>query len=434
MKKYFVLDTNVIVHNPGSLISFDDNIIVLPIDVIEELDKLKTNPSEVGRNARHAIRMLDGIRQEGNIRSGAQIGTNGGMLYIDLDVPDPDTAGLRSDITDNRILSVAWKLQNQGKEVAFISKDMNSRIKADALGIRAEDFMKEKIDVDTLYSGWRELTLPRDDIEEFFKNGRIELEEPVYPNEFILFRKEEVSRHTVLAKADRTGKLALTPRYANTVAMSISPRNLQQRMAMELLLDDDVKLVTLVGMAGTGKTLLALAAGLKLVLKDNAFEKLLVSRPIMPLGKDIGYLPGSKEEKLENWMQPIFDNLKFIMHERKEPGEASKRIAGLMQSRLIEMEALTYIRGRSIPNQYLILDEAQNLTPHEMKTIVSRVGDKSKLVVTGDPDQIDSPYLDSASNGLTYVVDRMKGQKLFGHVTFTKTERSDLASLAAEIL
>jgi PhoH-like ATPase len=434
LTKHFVLDTNVIVHNPSSIKSFGDNTVVLPIDVIEELDRLKSDSTEVGRNARAAIRDLDQLRKTSNLRTGAKIEETGGTLYVDLDIPDVKAIGLHVDIPDNRILAVAYKLSAAGKTVIFVSKDMNSRIKANALGIEAMDFEKGKVDVDKLYCGWREMELPKDDIEKFFKESRINLSEPVNPNEFILFRKREVARHTVLARADSSGCAAFPMRYENASVMGITPRNLQQRMAMELLLDDEIKLVTLVGTAGTGKTLLALATGLKLVMKDSAYEKLLVSRPIMPLGRDIGFLPGTKEEKLENWMQPIHDNLKFIMHEKKEPGEATKRIQGLLASRLIELEAITYIRGRSIPNTFLVLDEAQNLTPHEMKTIVSRVGQGSKLVVTGDPDQIDNPYLDRASNGLTFSIERMRGQKLFGHVTFTKTERSELASLAAEIL
>jgi PhoH-like ATPase len=434
LKKFFVLDTNVIIHNPNSIKSFADNTVVLPIDVIEELDRLKNDPSEVGRNARAAIRELDRIRRKGNIRTGAKIEETGGTIYVDLDVPEIKSTGLHVDAPDNRILAVAWKLKEEGKKVVFVSKDINSRIKADALGIKAMDYEKEKVDMDRLYSGWREFLLSKNEIECFFKAGKTALPEPVNANEFILFRKKEVQRHTVLARADKTGTEAMPLRYENASVMGITPKNLQQRMALELLLDDSIKLVTLVGQAGTGKTLLALAAGLKLTLKDTAYEKLLVSRPIMPLGRDIGYLPGTKEEKLEHWMQPIFDNLKFIMHERREPGEASKRIENLISSNLIELEAVTYIRGRSIPNQFLIVDEAQNLTPHEMKTIISRVGHRSKMVVTGDPDQIDNPYLDSASNGLTSVVERLKGQALFGHVTLTKSERSDLASLAAEVL
>lgn len=438
--KSFVLDTNVLLHAPEALTKFRENEVVIPIDVLEELDKFKSQNDELGRNAREVIRILDRARAKGSLGSGVPINENGGMLRVDLKPICLIEAGLERDTPDNRILSIAYKIHKEGKKVVFVSKDVNVRIKADALGIAAEDYETDKITtVEELHPGWREVEVTEEQLKQFFEEHRVEVEADLFANEGVLLRDRSRAKRTAIGrrapadvKADSKGKHVVRPLlFTAENILGVSPRNLEQRIALDLLLDPSVSLVTLVGQAGTGKTLLALVAGLHLTVRQHQFEKLLVSRPIMPLGRDLGFLPGSKEEKLEPWMKPIFDNMKFILREKREPGEVSKKMNDLMKSGIVEMEALTYIRGRSIHAQFMIVDECQNLTPHEVKTIISRAGHETKLVLTGDPYQIDNPYLDSSSNGLTYVAEKLRGQDMFGHVTFTKSERSALASVAA---
>jgi PhoH-like ATPase len=435
MEKFFVLDTNVLLHDPNALFSFADNAVVIPIDVLEELDRFKNENTEMGRNARTVIRALDQLRRSGNLHDGVRVEKTGGRVIVDFQPAPQEQFPLSHEVVDNKILAVAYRLQREGQRVIFISKDINARVKADSLGIKAMDFEKEKIDIKTLYPGWREVRVSREEIDSLTKRVKtLKLDTLTFPNEFVVLRAKEDEHKTLLVRTygipGEVSKLKAIP----PSVMGIKPRNRQQVMSFDLLLDDDVQLVALVGQAGTGKTLLALAAGMHKVLKEKRYNRLLVSRPVMPLGKDIGYLPGSKEAKLENWMQPIFDNLTLILQVSKEQGKKPKRVEDLTQSRLLELEPLTYMRGRSIPNQFIIVDEAQNLTPHEVKTVISRAGEGSKLVLTGDPYQIDNPYLDSSSNGLSYTVERMKDQKLFGSVLLTRSERSTLASIAAEIL
>ena len=443
-KKSFVLDTNVLLHNPTALTSFADNEVVIPIDVIEELDRFKARDDTLGLNARAVVRQLDALRRQGSLSQGVPIPQTGGTLRVDLQADGAVPPGFKPDRSDNRIIGVAYRLFRAGVPTVFVSKDMNARIKSDALGIRTMDFEKEKVDFENLYAGWVRRTAAAGDVEGFRRTGALALTAlgeaagSLIPNEFV-----ELVADGGKAKAGELGRVSPDGRSITALRFeprikpyNIQARNLQQRMALELLLDDAVELVTLVGQAGTGKTLLALAAGLHRVVKEEAFERMLVTRPVVPLGRDIGYLPGSKEAKLSTWMQPIFDNLAFLMHQEAGPKRASadRRINELLSSQQLELEAMTYIRGRSIPNQYILVDEAQNLTPHEVKTIVSRAGEGSKVVLTGDAYQIDNPYLDSASNGLTYSAERFRGQPLAGHVTLERSERSTLASLAAELL
>jgi PhoH-like ATPase len=437
MSKSFVLDTNVLLHAPEAIRGFGANEVVIPIDVLEELDKFKAQNDELGRNAREVIRILDRARQSGGrLGTGVKINEKGGTLRVDLKPLVLIEAGLERDTPDNRILSIAYKLLKEGKTVTFVTKDVNVRIKADALGITAVDYETDKITtVEELYAGWRELEVGEDDLRKFFEEHRLEVNIPLNPNEGVLLRDRSRGKRTAIGRRSPAEPHIVRPLlFAQEQILGIAPRNLEQRIALDLLLDPAVTLVTLVGRAGTGKTLLALVAGLHLTVKQHQFEKLLVSRPIMPLGRDIGFLPGTKEEKLEPWMKPIFDNMKFVLREKREPGEVSKKITELMKSGIVEMEALTYIRGRSIHAQFMIVDECQNLTPHEVKTIISRAGHETKIVLTGDPYQIDNPYLDSSSNGLTFVAEKLKSQEMTGHITFTKSERSMLASVAADLL
>ncbi|MGE0711314.1 MAG: PhoH family protein [Planctomycetota bacterium] len=442
MRKSFVVDTNVLLHSPACLQAFGDNTVVVPVDVIEELDKFKTNNDELGHNARSAIRVIDEARDRGSLGEGVPINDHGGTLVIDLKPVCLIEDGLRTDSPDNRIISVAYRLKREGRPVTLVSKDMNMRVKCDALGIPAEDFKTDKVpEIDELHTGWRTLTVPTDEINALRERGSLVIHSPerLVPNEAVLLRAEENPKHTSLTRVaelgvDGNGAASLVPfRSTNDAILGVAPRNLEQRVALEMLLDRDVKLVTLVGKAGTGKTLLALVAALELTTRKHLYSKMLVARPIMPMGRDIGFLPGTADEKVTPWMKPIFDNIKFILRD-KHPGEADRKIHELFKSGIIELEPLTYIRGRSIHNQYMIVDECQNLTPHQIKTIISRCGNETKLVLTGDPFQIDNPYLDSRSNGLTYVAERFKGQSIAAHVLFRKSERSELASIAVELL
>ncbi|MBI2440931.1 MAG: PhoH family protein [Lentisphaerae bacterium] len=434
MKKTFVLDTNVLLHNSSCIEAFADNTVVIPMAVIEELDKFKGNNDELGRNARQVIRSLDRLRKQGRLGEGVSM-ANGGVLRIFIEHPAPTIADLDATVTDNKIIRVALQLKQGGERVIFVSKDINARIKSDALGIETMDFEKQKVNFDELFTGFRLARLPREQLDAFERAGRLALPGlETAPNEFIVLTDEQNPQRALVARVRPGNVLApLSPR-ANG-AWNIKPRSKEQRMALELLFDEKISLVTLVGQAGTGKTLLALAAGLDLTVKAKRYDKMLVSRPIMPLGKDIGFLPGDKESKLMNWMQPIFDNLAFLLRDGSDVKHpVREKIERLQREHVVELEALTYIRGRSIPRQYVIIDEAQNLTPHEIKTIVSRSGDGTKMVLTGDPSQIDNPYLDSNSNGLSYAVERLKDSPLHGHVTLMQSERSTLAALAADRL
>ncbi len=439
MVKFFVLDTNVLLHNADSIHSFEDNIVLLPMSVIEELDRFKSQNDELGRNARMVIRELDRLRVNGNLREGVAT-EHGGVLKIIMEHNEKDRTGMDMQVADNRILSVAYNLVQQGEKVIFISKDINARLKADAMGIETMDFEKQKVNFDTMYCGQCEREVPGSVIDQFYKDRSLVLDGPdVMPNEFVMLHDEADSKHTALGRIN--GKGVLVPLYKEyDEAWKVRARSKEQRMALELLLDPEVMLVTLMGQAGTGKTLLALAAALECTLRNQRYDKILVSRPIIPLGKDIGFLPGDKDEKLAHWMQPIFDNLAYLMKDDSKKGKgddeqpARDQVESLLSNKLLEMEALTYIRGRSIPRQYVIVDEAQNLTPHEVKTIISRAGEGTKMVLTGDPYQIDNPYLDSSSNGLAYTAERLKTHPLHGHVTLTKSERSHLAGVAADYL
>jgi PhoH-like ATPase len=442
--KSFVVDTNVLLHNPNALFMFADNEVIIPFDVIEELDKFKAGTDDLGRNARTVIRHLDRLREQGNLSEGVAVEQTGGSVRVVLEEDQQLCAGLTANTPDNRIICCAKSLAASGKRVVFITKDINARIKSDALGLVTEDFEAQKVDFERLYTGYRELDVKGDLIDKIFSEKGLILSAEqaggdLFANEFILLRDENDPAHTALTRFHGDVQKLMPVRHRHGPVFGIMPRNLQQTMAFDLLLDDSIKLVSLIGAAGTGKTLLAIAAGMTKVLNEQSYQKLLCARPIMPLGRDIGYLPGDKDQKLTAWMQPIFDNMAYLLSNRlsgdgEHKGHASlssveQRITQLVDSGQVVLEPLTYIRGRSIPHQFMIVDEAQNRTPHEVKTIASRVGEGTKLVLTGDATQIDNPYLDSSSNGLSYVVERLKGKPIVGHVTLAKSERSELASL-----
>jgi len=442
--KTFVLDTNVLLHSPVALDVFDDNFVVLPMAVLEELDKFKTQSSELGRNARETIRKLDALRQGGKLSHGVPL-PKGGTLRV-LVTPPVEKAGLEEDTPDNEIIRLAYSLVRQGERVIIVSMDINVRVKANALDLETEDFEHEKVNFDELYTGYSEEVVPLEVIERLYEGQVLSsFAGRAYPNMFLQLSAAENPDMKAIARVFPDKTLAEINLSIDSV-YGIQSRNVEQRMAMELLMDPSVSIVTLVGQAGTGKTLLAMAVGLHLVQREHLYDRILVSRPIVPLGKDIGYLPGDKEEKLSHWMEPIFDNLDYILrkHQPDQPPSGAKkvpklltpqeRIAQLLENGTLELEALTYIRGRSISKQFIIIDEAQNLTPHEVKTVVSRAGEGSKVILTGDPYQIDNPYLDASSNGLTYAAERMKELPLHGHVTLHQSERSMLAAAAAKYL
>lgn len=429
--KTFVVDTNVLIHRHDSIMSFRDSEIVIPIWVFEELDYLKKEEhTGRGKSSRDAIRFISALVKHGNLQEGVKL-DNGSVLRVGL-THRTGYHDLDNHKADNRIILCALELKEQGRNVFFVSKDINARIKATALGVRAVDYEKHKVNINSLYEGLKELEVSKDFIREFQDNKQAVWEGPrLYPNEFVILSANgDATRY--LGRLDReSGKLKNIDCYMDPV-LGVRSLNLRQRIALELLLDDSIQLVTMVGKAGTGKTLLAIAAGLQKAVMEKVYTRVLVSRPVIPMGKDIGYLPGQKQQKMAQWMQPLFDNLEHIIESAHL--QNVKSIDQLLNNKSIEVEALTYIRGRSLPRQFIIIDEAQNLTPHEVKTIVSRAGEGTKVVLTGDPYQIDSPYLDAESNGLTCLVESFKNEDLAGHVTLARSERSALADLATELL
>ncbi|MBN2498674.1 MAG: PhoH family protein [Deltaproteobacteria bacterium] len=439
MKKNFVLDTNVLLHDPNAILNFEDNDVIIPIYVIEEIDRFKKELSELGRNARVVGRMIDDYRISGQLSKGVPMPTGGSLRVVFTNRQLPAEMGIGQKM-DHRILAVAFELKEADRDrpTIFITKDVNLRIKADALGITAQDYDTERVTADEIFTGVSELRLPGEKIDVFYQQNSIDIGElpefDAVPNMFIHLKDEMAENHTALGRLDPQGRRLNTLLKLRGGIWGIQPRNREQTFAVDLLLDDRVKLVTLAGKAGTGKTLLALAAGLHKASDEGAFQRLLVSRPIFPLGRDIGFLPGDVEDKLNPWMQPIFDNLELLLNLSRKDKRQGRSYRELMDMGLIEIEPLTYIRGRSIPNQYIIIDESQNLTPHEVKTIITRAGDQTKIVLTGDLYQIDNPYVDSSNNGLSYIVNRFRGNGIAGTVTLRKGERSQLAEAASDLL
>lgn len=439
------MDTSVLLEDPNSLFSFEDNDVIIPVVVLEEIDHKKRLGDDIGRNARRVSRILDNMREEGgHLQKGVQI-EGGGNLKIELNHKHFDEVGnyFNEKTNDNRILAVALNLlkeekeKKSGKQVILVSNDILVRVKANVLGISSQDYFSGKIITNQeMYSGYRSLMVPPNMIDELYTTHQLNAsidpfsDYEIYPHQFFILRDELGSSKSAIAvynPKSQNLELVNTTEYD---IWGIRPRNAQQKMAMELLLDDKIPLVTITGKAGTGKTLLTLATGLLKTEELSIYKKLLVARPIVPMGKELGFLPGDKDEKLRPWIQPIYDNLEYIFGTHKN-GNIEDILIGLKR---VEVEALTFIRGRTIPNQFIIIDEAQNLTKHEVKTIVSRVGEGSKVVLVGDPDQIDHPYLDSTNNGLTYLVEKFKEYSEGAHINLIKGERSRLAQLAADIL
>ena len=436
-KKIFVLDTNVLLHDPMAVFHFQEHDVVIPIVVIEEVDHFKKDQSEIGRNARTVSRHLDKLRERGSLNEGVKM-EGGGTLRVDvgshhLDFQIPSLDKFQAD---NQILACAHALLKSRKErVVLVTKDTNLRIKADAAGLTAEDYTTDMVEVEELYTGHRAVDVSANDLDQLFDSGLPQsLENPFLPNQMLTLVDKANPSHTALGRY-MGPEQRVRPLKRIDSPWGVKPRNREQQFALELLMDDSVQVVTLVGKAGTGKTLMAIAAGLQQVVDEEHYNRLLVSRPVMPMGRDLGYLPGDVNEKLRPYMQPIYDNLDYIISANAEARRRSTMtVSQLEEGGFISIEPLTYIRGRSIPNQFLIVDEAQNLTPHEVKTILTRAGEGTKIVLTGDPHQIDNPYVDSSTNGLSYLAEHFKSQDISGHVTMTKGERSRLAELASNLL
>jgi PhoH-like ATPase len=438
-KKIYVLDTSVYLTDANSIASFGSNDVVIPLKVLEEIDKHKKRQDSVGSNARKIIRKLDSLREKGSLFKGIRLERGKGLISVKrfecIDLPsDFDPA-----IPDNEIIGIALteKRKNPKKKVIVVSRDINMRVKCDAIGLLTEDYVVNQVVKDTihLFTGFTTHLVDEQVVDQFYSGEDIFLEKEdvnLQPNEYLMLVSNSNEKKTALARFYTYQKplKRINGEFKKGI-WGVKPRNKEQAFALDLLLDPKIPIVTLVGRAGSGKTLLAIAAGLTQVVentKESIYRKLVVSRPIQPMGKDIGYLPGTMEEKMTPWLAPIQDNLQYLMGNDKET------LSMYTMQGTIEIEALTYIRGRSIANAFIIIDEAQNLTAHELKTIITRVGEGTKIILTGDIDQIDNAYVDETSNGLAYAVEKFKTHDLSGHVTLTKGERSKVATLAAKIL
>ena len=463
MKKTYILDTNVLLSDSNSLFGFEEHDLVLPLIVLEELDRHKDRQDEVGRNAREVVRKLaDLTKVNKDFKVGIPLGKNLGILKI-LSIEDifPDNVprSLPMEMEtkksgDNTIAQfcVNYIHKHQEENVILVTRDTILRLKAQALGIVCEDYRKFNVatSVNSLYSGVK--VIEREDVivKQFYANEEQfflpkDIEDDLYPNQFVILKNGQQS---AMARFLNKGEPVLP---LGKIPSKISPRNKEQEFARDLLFDESVKLVSLAGKSGCGKTLLAIDAGLEQVLNTRRYRSLVICRPVMPVGRDIGFLPGDLNEKLEPWLAPIKDNLRFLLGASEPPkdlnsGTRKKKLAeqqpkfdeqvlqSYFEEGIIEVQAMTFIRGRSIANAYIIIDEAQNTNLHEIKTILTRVGENTKIVLTGDLEQIDSTYVDSVSNGLSIAIERFKSQKISGHVTFLKGERSQLATIASEIL
>lgn len=439
MNKTFILDTNVLLLDPLAINKFGSkNKVFIPLTVIEELDRFKKDQNENGRNARYFSRLIDGFRSQGSLFQGITL-ENGGTLQVSVTKEYKGTAGsgLKLDLNDNIILASALNLKEAGENVILITKDINLRIKSDAVNIHAEDYETIDVTVDELYSGQRQVAFDLEKIEEFERDRFLKLEPgdipSIYPNEYlILVDKNNPFKKTLGRFHAKKGGIVPLIKPKEGV-WGIHPKNIEQQFAMDALLNNEINLVSLVGKAGTGKTLMAIAAGLECAITKQNYSRVLVSRPIVPMGRDLGFLPGDINEKLGPWMQPIFDNIDFLFGNQRARNEMTTWDE-LINQGLLHVEPLTYIRGRSLPQQFMIVDESQNLTPHEIKTIITRAGEGTKIILTGDSEQIDNPYLDALNNGLVYTIDKLKNEEIVAHVKLQVGERSPLSEIASKLL
>lgn len=440
MKKNYVLDTNVLLYDPQAIYRFEDNDVIIPIFVIEEIDQFKREGSERGRNARAVCRFLDELRERGTLSGGVRL-DSGGSLRVSVPAMRPELASaLDKTAQDQAILQTAIDVRDASPEnpTVFVTMDTNLRIRADAVGVSTENYENQRIDIEHIDRGIFELDVSSQEVDRFYQEGSFvpPPEMKLHANACVLLRDVRTPSHTGLGRYHQDRGLILPLRVPTGGIGIVRARNREQSFALELLLDNSIRLVSVLGKAGTGKTLLALAAGIKRTVDDEVYSKLLVSRPVIPMGRDVGYLPGDISEKLNPWMQPIYDNLEQLLGGRDAKGrkDGPRTFQELQERGQLQVEPLTYIRGRSLPYQYLIVDEAQNLTPHEVKTIITRCGEGTKVVLTGDPFQIDNPYVDSTTNGLSVAAHRFKGHPLAAHIMMMKGERSELAEAAANLL
>jgi len=442
-KKWFVIDTSVYLSDSECLTRFDNNDIIVPLKVLEEIDKHKKRQDSVGFHARQIIKVFDCLRKKGDFKKGIRIDKGKGLVkFVGLDEIDYNALPKDLDPTnaDHIILATAMtvKSQNPRRKVILVSRDINLRVIAQGIGLEAEEYENIKVVTakDKIYTGFEEIVMDDEIIDRFYEDKPVFLDKQdypnLYPNQFIMLVSSSNPKKTCLGRFWSYGtKLQKITNYTNGLRWGVSPRNKEQSFAYDLLFNDDVNFVSLIGRAGSGKTLLAIAAGLEQTVGNGKakYKKIVISRPVQPLGKDIGFLPGTMEEKMLPWLKPIADNIDNITSE-----EEGNLMEYYLDQGKLEIEALTYIRGRSISNAFMIIDEAQNLTAHEVKTILTRVGDNTKIILTGDIEQIDNIYTNETSNGLTYAVEKFKHEKISGHVTFKKGERSKLATIASQIL
>jgi len=437
MKKTYILDTNVFLTNANSIFLYKNNDIVVPLKVLDEIDKHKKRQDGVGLNARNTIRILDSLREKGNLHKGVRLGVGLGKLYVKDYGLEEVPSGFDMTSADNQIICTALtEIKNSSRrKIIVISRDINMRVKCDSLEIQSEDFITEDAvqDTEELYTGIASHLVDDQIIDRIYGGDDISFDKEevaLQPNQYIMLVSNANEKKSCLAKFKNYNIPIKKVRSYSDGIWNVVPKNKEQMFALDLLMDPDIPVVSIIGRAGSGKTLLALAAGLEQVLEDRNknYKKLVVSRPIQPMGKDIGFLPGTLEEKMNPWLMPVQDNLEYLMAGDRTTMEL------MFENGTIEIEALTYIRGRSISNAYIIIDEAQNLSIHELKTIITRVGENTKIILTGDIEQIDNVYLDAASNGLSHAIERFKSQTLAGHITLKKGERSKTATMAAKIL
>ena len=445
-KKNFIIDTSVFLTDSNCIYKFQNNDIFIPLKVLEEIDKHKKRQDSVGHHARQAIRNFDSLRGSGSLSRGVRIAKGLGVLRV-VKASEIALNELPKDLThkvaDHKILATALTIKKEflKRKTAVISRDINMRVIADSLGLLTDDYINSQVveDSDKIYQGFTKLLVDEEFINHFYLGNEVYIDEDLckdqkiklFPHEFIMLVSSSNEKKTALARfLDHTVPIQHIRDLNNELCWGVVPRNKEQSFAFDLLFDEEVPLVSLIGKAGSGKTLMAIAAGLEqtLGMKDARYRRIIISRPVQPLGKDIGFLPGSMHDKMLPWLKPIEDNIQHIM------GDDRTMLQSYVEKGQIEIEALTYIRGRSISNAFVIIDEAQNLTAHEVKTIITRIGENTKIVLTGDIEQIDNVYTNETSNGLTYAVEKFKKSELAGHITFRKGERSKLATEAAKIL
>ena len=439
VKKNYLLDTSVCLTDSESIFKFDNHDIFLPLKVLEEIDKHKKRQDSVGINARKIIRSLDELRMKGNLQKGVRLGKGKGILKVisyetaqEAKFP-PD---LNKNIPDHIIIAtgMAVAAANPKRKTIIVSNDINMRVICDSLGLLAQDYTSEEVvnNTEELYDGFSEILADDEIIDRFYSDEKIfldevDVEEKLYSNQYLMLSSIANPKKTCLARFEDHQSPLKKIIHTSIPDWNIKPRNKEQSFAIDMLLDPSIRLVSLIGRAGSGKTLCAIAAGLQQTIgNDSLYSRLIVSRPVQPMGKDIGFLPGTMEEKMLPWLMPIQDNLKFLVGD-------SVSLEMYMQKGKIEIEALTYIRGRSISDAFIVIDEAQNLTRHEIKTIITRIGENTKIVLTGDIEQIDNIYVNETSNGLAHAVESFKDYKIAGHITFRKGERSELATLASKV-